>query len=116
MKTTSLILSIIGSGFAILFVIASVMITSLGNAFPDFLGIVAKSSFDFSDFICLVGALSGIFGGALAAENRMLGGFLMIIAVVLCFFATLGFISSILFLIGAVFAFIPKEFTKPIKS
>jgi hypothetical protein len=56
--------------------------------------------------LSLIGGVLGIVGAALTRKKNVIAGVLMIIAAVLCLFTVVGFISTILFVLGGIFALI----------
>jgi hypothetical protein len=62
----------------------------------------------------IIGGVLGIVGGALIKKKNILAGVFLIIAAITGFFVALGFLASILFIIAAIFAFIPDKKATPV--
>jgi hypothetical protein len=109
-----LILGIIGT-------VLNIPAAMCGAACGAFITALEKSSDSGSNLgnfivlISLIAGLSGLIGGILAKSNPTTGGVLLIIATVFSGLETLGgggllaFMVFILYLIGAIFAFIQKK-------
>lgn len=62
----------------------------------------------------IIGGVLGIVGGTLIKKKNILSGVFLIIAAITGFFVALGFLASILFIIAAIFAFIPDKNAAPV--
>lgn len=140
MKTASLVLGIIAGVLAIIFGIIFMLSGALINYGTNYLDEVSSELEDMgwevdvdvtlSDagrtvatgatligIFSIVGAILGIIGGALAKKKGVLAGIFMIVAAIPSFFTGVGFIASILFIVGAILAFIPeKSADKPVAA
>ena len=61
----------------------------------------------------IIGGVLGIIGGAISKKKNILAGIFLIIAAVTGFLVAFGFLASILFIIAAIFAFIPAKPAAP---
>lgn len=127
MKTASMVLAITAGALAVIF--ALIIIIS-GTAFFD------RSQEDDSDnsvwrwvprtaseigrniggtiFITLgalgaAGGIMGFIGGMIVRKKSTAAGVLMVVAAVFCLFEFFNFVSTILFILGAVFAFVKRK-------
>lgn len=116
MKTASMILGIIGGAFSVLGSLYNLFIRSIFSqiTFPS----VGPSQDFFDSFfvifyvfavIGVIGGLFGIAGGILVKKKRILAGIFLSIGAVTGFFGGLGFISGIMLILAAVFAFINEQ-------
>lgn len=69
----------------------------------------AAGSFWIIGILSIIGAVLGIVGGALAKKKNIVAGVLLLIAAVPSFFTGLGFLASILFIVGGILALIPEK-------
>jgi|GEM_PF-1522359 len=61
----------------------------------------------------IVGGILAIVGGALAKKKNVLAGIFMLVAAVPSFFTFLGFLASIVLIIGGILALIPEKQSAP---
>lgn len=142
MRTASLVLGIVGGVlaiiFAIVFMVSGAFFFSVASGEAEGIAIevndvsidVDEAAFGGADeasivvgaasgffwiigILSIIGAVLGIVGGALAKKKNVVAGILMIVAAVPSFFTGIGFIASILFIIGGIFALVPES--KPVQ-
>jgi hypothetical protein len=90
--------------------------SSLDDAINYGAGAVAAGLY-IAGILGIIGGIMGIVGGALAKKKNVVAGILMLVAAVPSFFTGLGFIASILFIIGGILALIPdKQAAPPVQA
>ena len=121
MKTTGRVIAIIASVLALLCTYLSFQMGFKWAKFgefappedPDAYAAIMAEPLDSADIfflapaaLCLVGAGLGVAGAVLIQRRRRLSGGLFVASAVLCIFTIVGILPSILFIVGAVLAFI----------
>lgn len=116
MKTASKILGIIGGAFSVLGILITFLFQYLFFQAP-FPSVGPSQDFFDSFFVIfyvyavigVIGGLFGIAGGILVKKKRILAGIFLSIGAVTSFFGSFGFISGIMLILAAVFAFINEQ-------
>lgn len=83
-------------------------VSGLDSAYDATVGAAITSAYIFG-ILAIIGGILGIIGGALIKKKNILAGIFLIIGAITGFFVALGFLASILFIIAAIFAFIPDK-------
>lgn len=69
--------------------------------------------FYIAGIVSIIGGILGIIGGIIVRKKNVTAGVLLIIAAVASCLTIIGFVSAILLVLAAVFAFIPEKPSSP---
>lgn len=70
---------------------------------------IASSYLWIAGILSIIGAAFGIVGGGIVLKKNVLAGVFMLVAAVPSFFTGIGFIASIIFIVGGVLALLPVK-------
>lgn len=70
---------------------------------------IASSYLWIAGVLSIIGAALGIVGGAIVMKKNVIAGVLMLVAAVPSFFTGIGFIASVIFIVGGVLALVPVK-------